>query len=275
MIVFPNCKINLGLYVKNKRADGFHNIETVFYPVSLSDVLEIIKAKKETKIHIKGIKIPDSKNSNLCIKAYELIRKDHDIPPVDIYLYKKIPAGAGLGGGSSDGAFTIKLLNTMFSLNLSVKQMQDYAQKLGSDCAFFINNKPSFACEKGNKLEPAKPDIDNYYISLVKPDISINTKAAYSEIKPCDNRKSIKEIIRQPIDTWKKELSNDFEKIVFKKYPEIKSIKDRMYEAGAIYASMSGSGSAVYGIFDKKTDILPLFSKYFVWQGYFAASLYK
>jgi 4-diphosphocytidyl-2-C-methyl-D-erythritol kinase len=266
MICFPNCKINLGLSVTQKRQDGYHNIESVFYPVKLCDSLEIIISERKTNIQTSGIKIPG--NSNLCITAYNLLKNDFDLPPVQIYLHKQIPVGAGLGGGSSDATFTIKLLNKLFLLNLSKEQMKDYANKLGSDCAFFIYNKPAFVYSKGDIFNPVEIDITKYYILVVKPNIHINTSEAYSEITMSKKQQqSINKIIKRPVHRWKTELYNDFEYNIFKKYPELKMIKEKLYEYGALYASMSGTGSAIYGIFEEKNNEKIFKDNYFVWQG--------
>ncbi len=268
MICFPGCKINLGLYVKEKRPDSFHNIETILYPVNLTDALEIIPANDDKfDFQTKGIEIPGNIRSNLCVKAYKLLADEFDLPAVKMFLYKRIPFGAGLGGGSSDAAFTIKLLNELFDLKLSVEQTKEYSNKLGLDCAFFIENKPSFAYEKGNCLKPFNLNLEKYYIIIVKPDIFINTAEAYFNIVPNKNSGHLKEIIKLPVEQWKYYLNNDFEKSIFKEYPEIKKIKEQLYDSGAIYASMSGSGSAVFGIFKSDINIKNYFPDYFVWTG--------
>jgi len=252
MICFPNAKINLGLHVLSKRADGYHNIETVFYPVDLYDALEIVPAEgRETSFTQTGISIEGKPEDNLVIKAYHLLKKNYDLPDITIYLRKQIPPGAGLGGGSSDAAFMIKLLNDFAALNLSVEQMEVYARRIGADCPFFIRNKPIFAEGTGNVFSPVNISLQAYHIIIRKPDVSISTKEAYARVKPQQPAVPLKEIIRLPIHEWKKYLVNDFEAGVFAQYPEIREIKQRMYTEGAIYASMSGSGSAVYGIFDK------------------------
>ena len=265
MILFPNCKINLGLNIVKKRDDGYHDIETVFFPVHLKDSLEIIE-KEKFEFSTSGFSIEGEQDKNLCIKAYDLLKKDFpQLPAVQMHLHKAIPMGAGLGGGSADGAFTLKLLNKKFDLSLSEKHLINYSLKLGSDCPFFILNKPCFATSRGEILERTKLDLSAYKFLVVKPPIHISTAWAFSTIKPNQPVKSIKQIIQQSISTWKAELINDFEKPVFTKYPEIKNIKDKLYDAGAIYASMSGSGSAVYGIFKKENNISISFANnYFV-----------
>jgi 4-diphosphocytidyl-2-C-methyl-D-erythritol kinase len=254
MIAFPNAKINLGLKVLHKRSDGFHNIETIFYPVGLSDVLEIIPAKDGVlSFTATGLRIPGDPKENLCLKAFHLLSSIFHLPPVKIHLHKVIPIGAGLGGGSSDGAFTIKLLNDLFLLELSDDQTMDHARTLGSDCAFFIVNKPAFAFDKGDQFEFLDMDLSEYRIEIETPEIHINTGEAYALIKlisePSDSFTPLKEIISQPIEVWKNLLVNDFEQPVFKKYPELEKIKQDFFERGALYTSMSGSGSSIYGIF--------------------------
>jgi len=265
MVSFPNCKINFGLNIVNKRDDGYHDIETFFFPVHLKDSLEIIE-KEKLEFSTSGFSIEGEPEKNLCIKAYDLLKKDFpQLPAVQMHLHKAIPMGAGLGGGSADGAFTLKLLNKKFDLSLSEIQLINYSLQLGSDCPFFILNRPCFATGRGEILEQTELDLSEYKFLIVHPLIHIGTAWAFTTIKPLKPGKSIKQIIQQPISTWKAELINDFEKPVFEKYPEIKKIKDKLYNAGAIYASMSGSGSAVYGIFKKEKAISISFpDNYFV-----------
>lgn len=253
MITFPNAKINLGLNIVEKRPDGYHNLETIFYPINLQDALEVTRREnndKEYTLHISGSPLEGEPEDNLVVKAYELLKKDYPgLLPVDIHMYKHIPAGAGLGGGSSDAACMIKLLNDKFSLGLSTERMEEYAVKLGADCAFFIRNKPVFATGIGNLFEPVELSLKGYHIILIKPDIFVSTRDAFAEIKPVRPAVSLKEIVKQPMETWKNSMKNDFEDSVFKKFPEIAAIKDELYDLGAVYAAMSGSGSSVYGIF--------------------------
>jgi len=252
MVSFPNCKINLGLNVVNKRNDGYHDIETVFFPIHLKDALEVIE-KEKFKFSASGSPIEGEPEKNICIKAYDLLKKDFpQLPTVHIHLHKAIPMGAGFGGGSADGAFTLKLLNKKFDLSLSEKQLINYSLQLGSDCPFFILNKPCFARGRGEILEQTELDLSECKFLIVHPQIHISTAWAYSTIKPLKPVKSIKQIIQQSMSTWRAELINDFENPVFEKYPEIKKIKGKLYDEGAIYASMTGSGSAVYGIFKKE-----------------------
>lgn len=253
MITFPNAKINLGLNIVEKRPDGYHNLETIFYPINLQDALEVTRREnndKEYTLHISGALLEGEPEDNLVVKAYKLLKKDYPgLLPVDIHMYKHIPAGAGLGGGSSDAACMIKLLNDKFSLGLSTERMEEYAVKLGADCAFFIRNKPVFATGIGNLFEPVELSLKGYHIILIKPDIFVSTRDAFAEIKPVRPAVSLKEIVKQPIETWKSSMKNDFEDSVFKKFPEIAAIKNELYDLGAVYAAMSGSGSSVYGIF--------------------------
>ena len=253
MITFPNAKINLGLNIVEKRPDGYHNLETIFYPINLQDALEVTRREnndKEYTLHISGAPLEGEPEDNLVVKAYKLLKKDYPgLLPVDIHMYKHIPAGAGLGGGSSDAACMIKLLNDKFSLRLSTERMEEYAVKLGADCAFFIRNKPVFATGIGNLFEPVELSLKGYHIILIKPDIFVSTRDAFAEIKPVRPAVSLKEIVKQPMETWKHSMKNDFEDSVFKKFPEIAAIKDELYDLGAVYAAMSGSGSSVYGIF--------------------------
>lgn len=253
MITFPNAKINLGLNITEKRPDGYHNLETIFYPINLQDALEVTRSTncdKEYCLHISGSAIDCKPEDNLVVKAYKLLKQDFpQMLPIEIHMYKHIPAGAGLGGGSSDAAHMIKLLNDKFTLNISHKKMEEYAAQLGADCAFFIQNKPIFATGIGNVFEPIDLSLKGYYIILIKPDIFVSTRDAFAAIRPQRPEVSLKEIIKQPIESWKDNMKNDFEDSVFLKFPEIAAIKDELYDLGAVYAAMSGSGSCVYGIF--------------------------
>lgn len=248
MIVFPNCKINLGLHITRKRGDGYHDLETVFYPVPVRDALEIVKADT-MQFSTSGIPVP---GENLCLKAYELLKKDYpQLPPIAMHLHKKIPLGAGLGGGSADGAFTLRLLNDKFHLELSQQQLLDYALLLGSDCPFFIINQPCLATGRGEQLTPVTIDLTSYAILLVHPGIHINTGSAFSQVEPVMPPMPVDKIIQQPVNTWRGLLKNDFERPVCAQHPEMAAIKDKLYQSGALYASMSGSGSCFFGIFEK------------------------
>ena len=249
MVVFPNAKINIGLNVVEKRPDGFHNIESVFYPITDTyDILEVVKSG-EIAFNSSGIPIPGNYQDNLCLKAYQLIKNDFDISPVKIHLHKVIPIGAGLGGGSSDAAFMLKALNELFEMQLSNKTLTQYAQQLGSDCAFFIENKPVYAFNKGDEFEDVILDLSNYEIRIEYPNIHVSTQEAYSGISPQHTTSQLKELIAQPIENWKNTMKNDFENSIFSNHPEIEKIKSNMYKDGAKFASMTGSGSAVFGIF--------------------------
>lgn len=257
MITYPNAKINLGLNITEKRPDGYHNLETIFYPIPLQDALEVtqLTSQEEYSLKISGLTIEGNPDNNLIIKAYRLLKTDYpQITPIDIHMYKHIPTGAGLGGGSADAAFMIKLLNEKFQLHISIEQMEIYAARLGADCAFFIQNKPVFATGIGNIFEPIELSLKGYYLILVKPDIFVSTQEAFSHIRPHFPQQSLKEIISQPIETWKDSMFNDFEESIFPQYPEIAAIKDKLYDMGAIYASMSGSGSSVFGIFKEQIE---------------------
>lgn len=259
MITYPNAKINLGLNIVEKRPDGYHNLETIFYPINLQDALEVtlLEGEKEYELTLSGTPIEGNPEDNLVVKAYRLLKEDYPhIAPVDIHMYKHIPTGAGLGGGSADAAFMIKLLNDKFQLGLSIEEMENYAARLGADCAFFIQNKPVFASGIGNIFEPIQLSLKGYFLVLVKPDIFVSTKDAFSLITPKMPVQSLKEIVRMPVETWRATMKNDFENSVFKKFPEIAAIKDKLYDMGAIYASMSGSGSSVYGIFREQVEFV-------------------
>ncbi len=258
MICFPNAKINLGLHVTEKRTDGFHNIETIFYPVGWNDALEIIEttsSSSEFNLQLSGLPIHGELQDNLLYKAYSFIKEIKKVPQINVYLHKVLPMGAGLGGGSSDAAFFINLLNEQFQLKLSENQKLQVAKKLGSDCAFFINNKPVFAYERGDIFKPIELDLSKYYIALIFPNVHSNTKDAYSLVKPKHPKHSVLEVIQQPIETWKTNLVNDFEISIFDKYPIVSTTKQDLYNCGALYACMSGSGSAVFGIFDSEPII--------------------
>ena len=259
MITYPNAKINLGLNIVEKRPDGYHNLETVFYPINLQDALEVnlLEGEEDFSLKVSGVPIEGEPENNLVVKAYRLLKKDYpEMPAIDIHMYKHIPTGAGLGGGSADAAFMIKLLNDKFKLNLSIEKMEEYAAILGADCAFFIQNKPVFATGIGNIFEPIQLSLKGYYLVLVKPDIFVSTKDAFAHIIPTQPTQSLKEIIRMPVETWRATMKNDFEDSVFQKFPEIAAIKDKLYDLGAVYASMSGSGSSVYGIFREQVEFV-------------------
>ena len=271
MIFFPNCKINIGLSIVEKRKeDGYHNIESVFYPVDLCDVLEIRpNDAKQDCFKISGLDIGNtSAENNLCIKAVNLLREEYkSIPYLNIHLHKQIPAFAGLGGGSSDATFTLKLLDFLFILGIEEEKMLSYAEKIGADCSFFVKNKPAYVFSKGEKFEEITLDLSNYYIVLAKPELKISTVEAYSNVVPKPSKVDYRNL--PDIKEWKNVLKNDFEESLFPKYPILKEFKDTLYNNGAIYASLSGSGATVYGIFEKEIDIqrLNMPSEAFIWQG--------
>ena len=257
MICFPNAKINLGLNITDRRADGYHNLESIFYPVRLHDALEVIESD-ELSFTSSGLTIPGNADSNLCLKAYHLLAADFSLPAVHIHLHKHIPIGAGLGGGSADAAFFLKLMNDKFELGLSVEQLETYASRLGADCAFFIKNKPAFATGIGDQLQEISLDLSSYYLILVTPDVHISTAEAYRGVNPATPVYSLLESIQKPVSMWKNFIANDFEKHLFKAYPQIQALKSSLYEAGAVYATMTGSGSSVVGIFEKPVVLTAL-----------------
>lgn len=259
MITFPNAKINLGLSITEKRPDGYHNLETVFYPVALEDALEIVtspQTEEKFRLYQHGIEIAGSPADNLVVKAYLLLDREFQLPPIDIHLYKHIPSGAGLGGGSSDAAFMLKLLNEYYHLQLTGAQLETYAATLGADCAFFINNAPTFAEGIGNLFSPVSLSLKGYGIVIVKPDVFVSTREAFAHIRPHQPEYPVKEVIQSPVSEWRGKLINDFEASVFPQYPVIGEIKEELYRRGAVYASMSGSGSSVFGLF-KPGEALP------------------
>lgn len=267
MIFFPNAKINIGLYITDKRKDGYHNLETIFYPISLTDILEIRQDKRGQRIfNNTGIRLPGPVEQNLCYKAYQLVQHHYSIPEINFHLHKIIPYGSGLGGGSSDASFTLKALNQIFHLNLRNDVLKSMAEQLGSDCSFFIDNKPSFAWEKGNKTETIHLSIKGLYLLLVIPDIQIDTKTAYKGIKPDKREKSLKEVVlNEPIENWNERVTNDFESNLLREYPLLEKIKQRMQEMGAVFTSLSGSGAAIYGIFREKPKVDKKLAQHFTW----------
>jgi 4-diphosphocytidyl-2-C-methyl-D-erythritol kinase len=266
MVVFPNAKINIGLNITKKGADGFHSISSCFYPVGWSDALEILPADG-LSFQSSGIPIPGASTSNLCLRAYGVLAQDHALPPVSIHLLKAIPIGAGLGGGSADGAFTIKALNDLFSIGLSVEQQQHYARQLGSDCAFFIENTPMYCYDRGDQFENISLRLSGQWIVLVNPGLHISTAEAYGGVKPKVPATDLRELLQQPIEQWRDTVVNDFEEGLFVKYPVLDQYKQKLYSLGAQYASMSGSGSTLYGIFPQKVELSNNFEGTSVWKG--------
>ena len=265
MVVFPNAKINLGLNITKKRQDGYHELETFFYPVPWQEALEIVESEK-TGVSVSGIAVPND-GDNIVLKAYQLLKSEYDLPPVQIHLHKVIPIGAGLGGGSADAAFTLTLLNNLLELGLNDSRLMKYAVSLGADCAFFIKNKPMLATGVGEQLTEVDISLDGKFIMLVYPDIHISTKEAFSNITPKRPDIHIHQMLaEEKITDWKDILKNDFEPGLFESYPVLSKLKQQLYDAGAIYASMSGSGSCMYGIFEKNPQIT--FPKHYsTWSG--------
>ncbi|SOD14661.1 4-(cytidine 5'-diphospho)-2-C-methyl-D-erythritol kinase [Pedobacter xixiisoli] len=254
MLTFANAKINLGLFLTEKRADGYHNLQTVFYPIKINDVVELVDAE-ETSMLIKGVDIPGDAADNICFKAFQILQKEFNLPNQQIVLLKNIPVGAGLGGGSSDAAFLIKLVNQKFELGLNDDQMEAYARPLGADCAFFIKNKPTYAFAKGDEFEELTIDLSDYYLVLVKPPVHVSTAQAYSKVNVKQPSSSLKDLIHLPLQDWQAQIYNDFEPSVFEKYPQIDEIKTKLYQAAAKFALMSGSGSSVFAIFEKEVKL--------------------
>ena len=261
MLTFPCAKINLGLNITSKREDGYHNLETIFYPVLLTDALEVklmhddFPSDEPCDLKITGNAVDCDEKNNLVVKAYTLLAQDFKLPRVHTHLVKRIPMQAGLGGGSADGAFMIRLLDERFRLNMGIAEMERYASQLGSDCAFFITTEPSFATGRGEVLEPvniAEQNLQGYYIAIVKPAIAVSTREAFKQIICRQPEHCCRDIVRQPVESWKTVLTNDFEEPAFKQHPELADIKQRLYDLGAVYAQMSGSGSAFFGLF--RTD---------------------
>lgn len=270
MICFPNAKINLGLRIIEKRPDGYHNLETVFYPIGLKDALECVPNTHGSDYTLSVSGLGDLNETvdlekNLVTKAFRLIQSKHLLQSADFYLHKVIPTGAGLGGGSSDAAFTLKLLNETNGIGLSETELENISAHLGADCAFFIKNKPIFASGIGTVFENIALSLEGYYLVLVKPDIHVSTAEAYSLVHPDRPKIALKEALADSIDTWKNTVVNDFETSVFERYPQIRSIKEQMYLNGAFYASMSGSGSSVFGLFRKPVDLRQSFKDCFYW----------
>jgi 4-diphosphocytidyl-2-C-methyl-D-erythritol kinase len=254
MISFPPCKINLGLNVLSKRVDGYHNLETCFYPIPLTDILEIIPSKQLSFIP-SGTAIPGESSDNLCLRAYSLLKQTFDIPTIDIHLHKVIPTGAGLGGGSADAAYTLRLLNDLFALHLSAEELSHFAQQLGSDCSFFVQDEAMLGTGRGEVLESIHFSLSGKYLVLVKPAVHVSTAEAYRGVVPQAAKHSVKSILEStPLHDWKGVLKNDFEVSVFNSHPVIKYYKEKLYDLGAVYASMSGSGSSIFGIFDEPVE---------------------
>jgi len=268
MLVFPNAKLNLGLYITSQRPDGFRNLESVFVPLPWCDALEVLPAQANA-LTLSGILIPGDPATNLCWRAYELLKADFDLLPVQMHLHKAVPIGAGLGGGSGDAAFALKALSELFELGLTVEVLEDYARQLGSDCAFFVGNKPVFAHEKGDVFEPIELTLTGMACKVIYPGLHISTAEAYARVTPRLPPHDLRQSLAQPIDTWREVISNDFEDALTPHYPITGELKQALYNAGAAYASLSGSGSAVYGLFPGREALpqLLLPEEFQVWDG--------
>lgn len=257
MIVYPNAKINIGLNIVRKREDGYHDLETVMYPIPLYDELEINEAE-ELSLEVEGIKLEDDGKENIVVRAYRMMAEEYAIKPVKIRLVKNIPSGAGLGGGSADAAFMLKALNELYSLGINNDKLRKMASTLGADCALFIENKPMMCKGIGDQMEPVALQLKGYKLILIKPDVNISTADAYRGCKPLQWSTPLEESIKKPICEWKENIKNDFETQVFALYEELAKIKMELYANGAEFALMSGSGSTIYGI-TKSGDIKGLF----------------
>lgn len=260
MVIFPNCKINLGLHIIEKRADGYHELETIFYPVPIKDALEILPLPPEKEGTVEftqsGLTIEGDPSNNICIKAYQLLKKLHpNLPGIHLHLHKQIPMGAGLGGGSADAAFLLVALNEKFNLGIGQEKLKELALELGSDCPFFLYNQPCIAYGRGEKLEAIDVNLSGWKIVIINPGITISTAAAFKGVQPRKANHSLKEIIQLPPTKWKNQLMNQFEESIFVQYPELNQLKEELYTLGATYASMSGSGSTLYGLFEKSISL--------------------
>lgn len=267
MVFFPPCKINLGLRIIEKRSDGFHNIETCFYPVPWTDILEIIPSDS-FEFTTSGLSVPGDAQSNLCVKAYRLLKSSYNLPPVKIHLHKILPMGAGLGGGSADAAYVLRGLNEIFGLQIQLPKLTEFASRIGSDCAFFLYDKPMIGNGKGEMLSDTTLTLKSKFIVIVKPPVHISTQSAYSGVTPDKISPLTRDVIEKTrVADWKRFLTNDFEKSIFMAYPQLADVKQRLYDNGAVYASMSGSGSSIFGIFDNAIDLKNQFADCEYWSG--------
>lgn len=265
MIDFPGSKVNLGLRITQKLDNGYHSLESVFLPIQFSDVLEIIPTSdSETQFNYSGFEISGDSKNNLIYRAWQILNEDFSIPPSKIYLHKVVPMGAGIGGGSADGSSMLKLINEHFKLGITQNKLELYAKELGADCPFFIRNKSAYVEGIGEIMSPISLNLSGYHFFLVAPGIHINTGEAFKNCQPKQHETSLKEIIeKNSISSWKDLVKNDFEDYAFKSFPELRKIKEQMYKAGALYASMSGTGSSIYGFFEKEND-LPSFPEHYI-----------
>lgn len=265
MLVFPNAKINLGLQITEKLSNGYHAINTCFYPIPLQDALEFVVAKKKTTFNSSGSSIPSDGKDNLVLRAYKMLKKDFHLPEIDIHLYKNIPIGAGLGGGSADAAFMLKALNEYYQLFLDDSFLEDYAAQLGSDCPFFIQNLPAMASGTGTDLKAFDLDLSGLHMILIHPGIHVSTQEAYAGVKPQAPAYDLEPLLSsKDFGAWREQLTNDFESSVFEKHPLLKEVKEQLYQHGALYAAMSGSGSSIFGLFETNPEVIkPLKDKFF------------
>lgn len=267
MICYPNAKINLGLHIQTKLSNGYHSLETYFYPIPLCDMLEVVKNDSDLiQFQSSGLEITGNQNDNLIIKAYRLVKMKYPISGVKIHLHKRIPMGAGLGGGSSDAAFMVLMLNKLLNLNMSFEQKKEITDEIGSDCSFFLQSKPAFAFNTGNDFRESNLNLTGYWLVLVKKDVHINTADAYTNILDYSCKIPLPKIENVQILDWKNKVFNDFENKVFKTHPDLNVLKNKLYHLGALYASMTGSGSACYGIFKNKVDDLSSFKDDFIFE---------
>lgn len=266
MVSFPPCKINLGLRIIRKRSDGYHDLETCFLQIGWTDILEIV-ISDTFSFSSSGLLVSGSVADNLCVKAYELLRKDFALKPVSIHLHKVIPMGAGLGGGSSDAAHALNILNHIFNLHLSAEKLAEYAAQLGSDCSFFLHQQPMIGTGRGEVLHPVALNTQGLYVAIVKPSVHVSTAEAYQGVVPGSQKESIESVLALPVSQWRNKLINDFELSVMKQHPIIAEVKENLYRLGALYAAMSGSGSAVFGIFNKVPNAQEEFQEFDYWEG--------
>jgi 4-diphosphocytidyl-2-C-methyl-D-erythritol kinase len=267
MVFFPNAKINIGLFVTEKRTDGFHNLESFFYPVPFYDVVEYIESDGAANVNVSGISIDGEPDKNLVFKAYQLLKQSYDLPFLSFRVHKVIPVGAGLGGGSADAAFTLSMLNNHFKLGMSAERLKECAAKLGSDCPFFIENKPCLATGKGEILKTVEMNLKNHFLVILNPEICISTKEAYAGVALKKPGRPMSEIINMPLEDWKDHLFNSFEPSVFNKYPLIAELKELLYKSGAVFASMTGSGSSVFGIYKNPPADFKETERFVTWKG--------
>lgn len=261
MIVFPPCKINIGLHITGKRPDGYHDLESIFFPVPLTDALEVIETNGvppgSHMFSSSGLNVPGDPESNLVIKALRLVQARYTLPSLAVHLHKVIPTGAGLGGGSSDGVMMLHLLNRKFLLGMSTAELMEHAVQLGSDCPFFVESTPAYVTGRGEHLESIELNLAGCWLLLIHPGIHISTAEAFGMIQPKTLSGLLKDYVRLPVEQWKGHIFNDFEQPLVERHPLVGQLRDSLYEAGAMYAAMSGSGSAVYGLFREEPELLP------------------